>query len=55
MPDKAILLARQPIYDASLNVVAFELLHRSLHADHSNIGDGDEASPNAMLPTKSSP
>ena len=49
MPDKAILLARQPIYDASMNVVAFELLHRSLHADHSNIGDGDEASSRVLL------
>ena len=49
MPDKAILLARQPIYDASMNVVAFELLHRSMHADHSNIGDGDEASSRVLL------
>ena len=49
MPDQPILLARQPIYDASLNVVAFELLYRSISPDAAEIRNGDEASSRVLL------
>jgi c-di-GMP phosphodiesterase len=49
MPEQSILLARQPIYDASLNVVAFELLYRSISPDAAVVRDGDEASSRVLL------
>lgn len=49
MPDQPILLARQPIYDASLNVVAFELLYRAISPDSAEIRNGDEASSRVLL------
>jgi EAL and modified HD-GYP domain-containing signal transduction protein len=36
-------LARQAIYDRSLNVVAYELLHRCGHDNHAVFSDGDRA------------
>ncbi|MBK9169802.1 MAG: EAL domain-containing protein [Bryobacterales bacterium] len=39
-----VLLARQPIFDASLNVFAYELLHRSPHSAVFAEEDGDKAS-----------
>ncbi len=49
MQAKQILLARQPIYDASLEVVAFELLYRSTLPDAADVEDGDEASSRVLL------
>jgi c-di-GMP phosphodiesterase len=49
MSGQSILLARQPIYDASLNVVAFELLYRSMASDTADVRDGDEASSRVLL------
>jgi c-di-GMP-related signal transduction protein len=49
MPDQPILLARQPIYDASLNVVAFELLYRAISPDAAEMRNGDEASSRVLL------
>lgn len=49
MPDQPILLARQPIYDASLNVVAFELLYRAISPDSAEMRNGDEASSRVLL------
>lgn len=49
MSAESILLARQPIYDASLNVVAFELLYRSMSLDSADVRDGDEASSRVLL------
>ncbi|HND15191.1 MAG TPA: hypothetical protein PLN78_09435, partial [Pseudomonadales bacterium] len=51
MEAKPILLARQPIYDASLEVVAFELLYRSTSPDAAAVEDGDEASSRVLLTT----
>jgi len=49
--DQQILLARQPIYDRSLQVFAYELLHRSSDPDNSSILDGNEASSQVLLDT----
>lgn len=49
MSEETLLLARQPIYDASLNVVAYELLYRSISPDASHVRDGDEASSRVLL------
>ena len=49
MPDQPILLARQPIYDASLNVVAFELLYRAISPEAAEVHDGYEASSRVLL------
>lgn len=49
MSRQPILLARQPIYDASLEVVAFELLYRPTLLDTSGIENGDEASSRVLL------
>jgi len=45
----ALLLARQPIYDASLEVCAFELLFRTSSQEHANVIDGDMASSRVLL------
>jgi EAL and modified HD-GYP domain-containing signal transduction protein len=49
MPHSAILLARQPIFDARLELVAYELLHRSIDPDVSSVQDGNEASSRVLL------
>lgn len=43
------LLARQPIYDAKLNIQAFELLFRSSDSDSAQVQDGDAASSTVLL------
>jgi EAL and modified HD-GYP domain-containing signal transduction protein len=49
MPQSGILLARQPIFDAKLEVAAYELLHRSIDPDVSSVVDGNEASSRVLL------
>lgn len=45
-----ILMARQPIFDASLNVVAYELLYRDkVNQQHSLITDGNSATSQVLL------
>jgi len=41
--DRQLLLARQPIFDSQIEVVAYELLFRELDADNANVTDGDRA------------
>jgi EAL and modified HD-GYP domain-containing signal transduction protein len=43
------LLARQPIYDAKLNIQAFELLFRSSDPDAARVEDGNAASSTVLL------
>jgi c-di-GMP-related signal transduction protein len=38
-----ILMARQPIYDDKINIVAYELLFRQVGDDTANFVDGDAA------------
>ncbi|MEE9492124.1 MAG: HDOD domain-containing protein [Gammaproteobacteria bacterium] len=49
MPD--IYLARQPIYDSSLNVYAYELLFRDNEQNRAGVIDGDEATSNVIVNT----
>lgn len=49
MPDSLPLLARQPIFNTHLKVVAYELLCRSSHANQANFSDGDAASSQVLL------
>lgn len=44
-----ILMARQPIYDDQINIVAYELLFRQLGEDTANFVDGDAASSELLL------
>ena len=44
-----ILLARQPIYDAELGIVAYELLFRSTDQNSANVIDGDVATSQVIL------
>ncbi len=45
-----ILMARQPIFDACLNVVAYELLYRDkVNQQHSLITDGNSATSQVLL------
>jgi EAL and modified HD-GYP domain-containing signal transduction protein len=44
-----ILLARQPIYDIKLNIVAYELLFRSTDPDFAKVVDGDAATSQVIL------
>ncbi|MFM7274763.1 MAG: diguanylate phosphodiesterase, partial [Gammaproteobacteria bacterium] len=53
--DRTILLARQPIYDGSLGVFAYELLHRSIDPEQSRVRDGDEASSMVLVDAFGSP
>jgi EAL and modified HD-GYP domain-containing signal transduction protein len=55
MMERSILLARQPIYDASLGVFAYELLHRSIDPEQSRVQDGDEASSRVLVDAFGSP
>ncbi len=43
-PQEEVLLARQPIFDSELSVVAYELLFRSGGATQAHFVDGDQAS-----------
>jgi EAL and modified HD-GYP domain-containing signal transduction protein len=42
-------LGRQPIFDAGLNVKAYELLYRSADIDYSTVVDGDRATSDVLL------
>jgi len=44
-----IYIARQPIYDANLKVIAYELLFRSGKVNEANIIDGDSATTNVII------
>jgi EAL and modified HD-GYP domain-containing signal transduction protein len=44
-----LFIARQPIYDASLNVMGYELLYRSGDMDHAVFEDGNQASCETIL------
>ena len=48
-PGRILLLARQPIFDADLNVFAYELLHRSIDPDRATARDGSAASSQLLL------
>jgi EAL and modified HD-GYP domain-containing signal transduction protein len=48
-PGRILLLARQPIFDAALNVFAYELLHRSIDPDRATALDGSAASSQLLL------
>ena len=41
--DLQLLLARQPIFDTDIEVVAYELLFREFDAENANVVDGDRA------------
>lgn len=44
-----ILMARQPIYDDKINIVAYELLFRQVGEDKANFVDGDAASSELLV------
>jgi len=44
-----ILIARQPIYDGQLNVVAYELLYRDNHINHAVIDNGELATSTVIV------
>jgi len=44
-----IYIGRQPIYDAQLNVVAYELLFRSGQVNQADVIDGDSATANVII------
>lgn len=45
------LLARQPIFDRNMHVVAYELLYRNSDSNHAEITDADTASSEVLLNT----
>lgn len=49
MSDTLPLLARQPIFNAKLKVVAYELLCRSSHINQAEFTDGDAASSQVLI------
>lgn len=49
MHTENILIARQPIYDVSLNVTAYELLFRPTQEQAGNPWDGDQATSQVLL------
>ncbi|MCP8898820.1 EAL and HDOD domain-containing protein [Gilvimarinus xylanilyticus] len=51
MPDSSPLLARQPIFNTQLEVVAYELLYRATHANRADFVDGSIASSQVLLNT----
>ncbi|MDY0005855.1 MAG: HDOD domain-containing protein [Spongiibacteraceae bacterium] len=56
MSDQTVLFARQPIYDAQLNVVAYELLFRSENGPHAeNLMRGDQATSQVIINVLSGP
>lgn len=44
-----MLVARQPIYDTKLRVVAYELLFREVDGGHARVGDDDAATSHVLL------
>ena len=48
---ESVYIGRQPIYDSSLNVYAYELLFRSSEVNQANIVDGDHATTEVILNT----
>ncbi|MFV1984282.1 MAG: EAL and HDOD domain-containing protein [Thiohalomonadales bacterium] len=48
---ESVYIGRQPIYDSSLNVYAYELLFRSGEVNHANVIDGDHATTEVILNT----
>jgi EAL and modified HD-GYP domain-containing signal transduction protein len=44
-----VLMARQPIYDSNINIVAYELLFRQLNTDCANVIDGDAATSEILI------
>ena len=44
-----IYIGRQPIYDAKLSVIAYELLFRSGKVNEANVVDGDSATTNVII------
>jgi len=48
---ESVYIGRQPIYDSSLNVYAYELLFRSGEVNRANIVDGDHATTEVILNT----
>lgn len=55
MPQDRPLLARQPIFDRQMHVVAYELLYRNSNSNHAQIADGDTASSEVLLNTFTEP
>jgi EAL and modified HD-GYP domain-containing signal transduction protein len=51
MPQKLPLLARQPIFDRQMQVVAYELLYRADQQNRAQFADGDSASTQVLLNT----
>lgn len=49
MPDSLPLLARQPIFNTQMRVVAYELLCRSNHVNQAQFTNGDAASSQVLL------
>jgi len=49
MPDSLPLLARQPIFNTQMKVVAYELLCRSSHINRADFSNGDAASSQVLL------
>ncbi|GGY72589.1 histidine kinase [Cellvibrio zantedeschiae] len=49
MSDSLPLLARQPIFNTQMKVVAYELLCRSSHVNQANFSNGDAASSQVLL------
>lgn len=49
MSDSLPLLARQPIFNTNMKVVAYELLCRSSHVNQANFTNGDAASSQVLL------
>lgn len=49
IPYEQVIMARQPIYDAKINVVAYELLFRSCLDNHANVINGDSATSELLI------
>ena len=44
-----VMVARQPIFDRSRNVAAYELLYRADHGEHANVVNGDQATAHVVV------
>src|SRR5690554_8092122 len=51
MPQELPLLARQPIFNRAMEVVAYELLYRADHSNTAQFTDGNSASTQVLLNT----
>lgn len=49
LSDTQLLLARQPIFDVNIEVVAYELLFREFDAEQANVTDGDRATSAVLI------